>query len=232
MSAEIAGRAKERRQKRTNDPEGMRNKVLDVAEDAFQARGYQASSMGDLMAAAGVTGGALHHHFPTKKALALAVIEERVAGAVEDTWIAPVHAAGSAREGVRKVFEAVATELEQQGFVRGCPLNNLAHELSLADPDFRIALADIFSAWRQAIADKVRTDQQAGTEQDADPERFATLAVAAYSGAMSMAKTAQDAGVLRDCLEELERVTRTTPSVQEGSRARRRRRVLPRPGMP
>ncbi|RUZ88646.1 TetR/AcrR family transcriptional regulator, partial [Mesorhizobium sp. M7A.F.Ca.US.006.01.2.1] len=26
--------------KRTNDPEGMRKKVLDVAEDAFQARGY------------------------------------------------------------------------------------------------------------------------------------------------------------------------------------------------
>ncbi|MEP6564234.1 MAG: TetR/AcrR family transcriptional regulator [Mesorhizobium sp.] len=208
----------------------MRNKVLDVAEAAFQARGYHASSLGDLMAAAGITGGALHHHFPTKKALALAVIEERVAGAVEATWIAPVLAAGSAREGVRGVFEAVAMELEQQGFVRGCPLNNLAHELSLADPDFRVALAHIFSAWRQAIADKVSADQQAGREQGTDPQRFAALTVATYSGAMSMAKTAQDASVLRDCLAELESVTRTTPSVQGGARAKRRRRVLPRPG--
>lgn len=178
----------------------MRSKVLDVAEAAFQARGYHASSLGDLMAAAGVSGGALHHHFPTKKALALAVIDERVAAAVEVTWIAPVRAAASAREGVRAVFEAVAAELEQQGFVRGCPLNNLAHELSLADPDFRTALATIFSAWRQAIADKIRDDQQAGKEQGTDPQRFAALAVATYSGAMSMAKTAQDAGVLRDCL--------------------------------
>jgi len=210
----------------------MRNKVLDVAEASFQARGYNASSMGELMAAAGVTGGALHHHFPTKKALALAVIEERVAGAVEETWIAPMLAAGSAREGVRTVFGAVAAELEQQGFVRGCPLNNLAHELSLADPDFRIALADIFSAWRQAIADKVRADQQAGREQDTDPQRFAALTVAAYSGAMSMAKTAQDAGALRDCLEELQRVTSSVPSVQDGARAKRRRRVLLRPGTP
>lgn len=230
MSAEIATRPRLRRQKRTNDPEGMRNKVLDVAEAAFQSRGYHASSLVDLMAAAGVSGGALHHHFPTKKALALAVIEERVAGAVEDTWIAPVHAAGSAREGVRKVFAAVAAELEQQGFVRGCPLNNLAHELSLADPDFRVALAHIFSAWRQAIADKVMADQQAGREQDTDPERFAALTVAAYSGAMSMAKTAQDASVLRDCLEELQHVIRTTPPVQDGARAKRRRRVLLRPG--
>lgn len=210
----------------------MRNKVLDVAEAAFQARGYHASSMGDLMAAAGVTGGALHHHFPTKKALALAVIEERVAAAVEETWIAPLLAAGSAREGVRGVFDTVATELEQQGFVRGCPLNNLAHEMSLADPDFRVGLANIFSAWRQAIADKVRADQQAGREQGTDPERFAALTVAAYSGAMSMAKTAQEASVLRDCLEELQHVTRTTSSVQDGARAKRRRRVLLRPGTP
>ncbi|UVK37584.1 TetR/AcrR family transcriptional regulator [Mesorhizobium sp. AR10] len=208
----------------------MRKKVLDVAEESFQARGYHASSLGDLMTAADVTGGALHHHFPTKKALALAVIEERVAAAVEETWIAPVLAAGSAREGVRSVFDAVAAELEQQGFVRGCPLNNLAHELSLADPDFRLALAGIFSGWREVIADKIRADQQAGRERDTDPDRFAALAVATYSGAMSMAKTAQDAGALRDCLEELERVTRSAPSFQGGTRAKRRRRVLPRQG--
>ncbi|WP_421913634.1 TetR/AcrR family transcriptional regulator [Mesorhizobium sp.] len=184
----------------------MRKRVLDVAEESFQARGYHASSLGDLMMAAGITGGALHHHFPTKKALAMAVIEERVAAAVEQTWIAPLLAAASAREGVRSVFEAVAAELERQGFVRGCPLNNLAHELALADPDFRIALSGIFSTWRQALADKIASDQQAGVEQGTDPQRFAALAVAAYSGAMSMAKTAQDASILRDCLAALKPV--------------------------
>lgn len=178
--------------------------MLDVAEESFQARGYHASSLGDLMASAGVSGGALHHHFPTKKALALAVIDERVAAAVEETWIAPVKAADSARDGVRAVFEAVAAELEQQGFVRGCPLNNLVHELSLADPVFRAALDGIFSAWREALADKIKDDQRAGREQGTDPRRFAALVVATYSGAMSMAKAAQDATVLRDCLAALD----------------------------
>ncbi|WP_292321388.1 TetR/AcrR family transcriptional regulator [Mesorhizobium sp.] len=212
--------------KRTNDPEGMRCRVLDVAEDSFQARGYHASSLGDLMAAAGVTGGALHHHFPTKKALALAVIEERVAAAVQETWVEPVRAAPSAREGVRTVFEAVAAQLERQGYVRGCPLNNLAHELSLADADFRIALADIFAGWRRAIADKMRTDQEGGGEGGTDPDRFAALTVAAYSGAMSMAKTAQDARVLRDCLDGLRRAE--PPPSRNGAAVRRRRKVLRR----
>ncbi|TPI14065.1 TetR/AcrR family transcriptional regulator [Mesorhizobium sp. B4-1-3] len=212
------------RKKRTNDPEGMRRRVLDVAEDAFQARGYHASSLGDLMAAAGVTGGALHHHFPTKKALALAVIEERVAAAVRETWIKPVLAAPSAREGVRAVFEAVAAELEQPGYVRGCPLNNLAHELSLADDEFRLALARVFADWRQAIADKIRADQRDGEEGATDPERFAALTVAAYSGAMSMAKASQDAAVLRECLKGLESFE--LPPSQGQLTVKRRRRVL------
>ncbi|BCH26587.1 TetR/AcrR family transcriptional regulator [Mesorhizobium sp. L-8-3] len=184
---------------RTNDPEAMRRKVLDVAEEAFQAKGYHATSLGDLMQGAGVTGGALHHHFPTKKAIGLAVIRERVAGAVEDTWIRPIEAAPSARQGVKDVFTSVADQLDRQGFVRGCPLNNLAHELSLADPEFRAALADVLARWRGALADKIRSDQQAGREEDTDPERFAVLVVATYSGAMAMAKTMQDAGPLRMC---------------------------------
>lgn len=189
--------------RRTNDPEGMRQRVLDAAEEAFQARGYNATSLGDLMKVAGVTGGALHHHFPTKKVLGLAVIEERVAAAVEKTWIRPIEQAASARDGVRATFAAVAAELERQGFVRGCPLNNLAHELSLADPDFREALARIFANWQAAIALKLRGDQNAGVENpNTHPERFAALAVATYSGAMAIAKATQDAGVLLLCASQ------------------------------
>ena len=189
--------------KRTNDPEGMRQRILDVAELAFQERGYHATSLGDLMHAAGVTGGALHHHFATKKALGMAVIAERVAASVEETWLRRIEEAPSAREGVAQVFAAVAEELERQGFVRGCPLNNLAHELSLADDDFRMVLAGIFEAWRTAIADRMRLDQEAGAEEGVDPDRFAALTVAAYSGAMSMAKTEQDAAMLKVCAEAL-----------------------------
>lgn len=190
-----------RPRKRTNNPEGLRQKVLDAAEAAFQARGYHATSLGELMQAAGVTGGALHHHFPTKKVLGLAVIDERVAAAVEETWIRPVEEAASARDGVCATFAAVAGELERQGFVRGCPLNNLAHELSLADAEFRTALAGIYTAWQAAIAQKIRLDQDSGAEnRETDPERFAALAVATYSGAMAIAKATQDARVLRVCV--------------------------------
>ena len=78
MSAEIAAQPELRARKRVNDPEGMRKKVLDIAEESFQARGYHASSLGDLMAAAGVSGGALHHHFPTKETLGITLIDSNL----------------------------------------------------------------------------------------------------------------------------------------------------------
>lgn len=183
--------------RRRNDPGGTRRKVIDTAAAAFQDKGYNATSVGDLVKAAGLTGGALHHHFPTKKAIGLAVISECVAAAVEETWIRPVLSAPSARAGIQAVFTAVADELEEQGRVRGCPLNNLAHELSLADPDFGVAIAGIFARWRKALADKVRADQETGLEKGTDPEGFAAKVVASYSGAMAMAKAEQDAGILR-----------------------------------
>ena len=147
------------------------------------------------------------------------------------TWIAPVQAAGSAREGIRAVFEAVATELEQQGFVRGCPLNNLAHELSLADPDFRAALAGIFAAWRQAIADKVRTDQQAGREQDTDPDRFAASRSPPIPAPCRWPRRRRTPARCAIAWR-IGRSTDSAASSLSRAGAKRRRRVLLRPGKP
>jgi AcrR family transcriptional regulator len=188
--------------KRSNNPEALRGRILDTAAAAFQAGGYHATSTHDIMRAASVTGGALHHHFATKKALALAVIKERVARAVEETWIAPIHAAPSAVDGILGTFEAIAAALDARGRVFGCPLNNLAHELALADPDFQAALGEIFETWRQAIADKAKAEKGA-VAAPMNPDDFATLVVASYSGAMAMAKTCQSPEPLRRCARQL-----------------------------
>lgn len=192
--------------RRTNDPDGMRRRLLDVAAEAFQSRGYHSTGMHDIMRAAGVTGGALYHHFPTKKTLGLAVIRERVAKEVAEAWIEPVKSAPTVADGILGVFERIIAGLEARGAVSGCPLNNLALELSLADPDFRLAVQNIFENWRLAIAARIRADQAAGALTDLVPEAFATFVVASYSGAMALAKADQNAGPLKICAEQFARL--------------------------
>ena len=188
--------------RRTNNPQALRGRVLDAAAELFQARGYHDATMHEVAAAAGVTGGAMHHHFPSKKALGVAVIRERVAPAVRETWMEPVANALTAAAGVAAVFDAIASGLEAAGAVRGCPLNNLALELSFGDREFSGEIAGVFGEWRRALADKVRADGIAGRDADA----YATFVVAAYSGAMAQAKAEQSAGPLRVCADQLARL--------------------------
>jgi len=189
---------------RRNDPQGLRSRVLDVASTLFQTRGYHATSMQDLMKETGVTGGALHHHFPSKKSLALAVFKERVASSVREAWIEPVQSSSSFAEGVSTVFARIIDGIERRGAVTGCPLNNLAIELSLSDSPLRRAAAAIFAEWQEAIA--VRLQETRGGRDLSMPARaeVATLIVSAYSGAMALAKTDQDARPLRETSHALQ----------------------------
>jgi len=186
----------EDRPKRKNDPAGLRERVLETAFGLFQAQGYNATSVQELIAAAGVTGGALHHHFPTKKMIGLAVIRERVAPAVEETWLGPVRESADARAAILGVFATLADELDRNGAVRGCPVNNLTLELAFADPDFRSELRILFDRWRETLAKAL----------GAGSDRRAAMVVAAYSGAMAIAKVEQRGEPLRLCAQELERL--------------------------
>ena len=189
---------------RKNDPAGLRRRVLDVAAQAFQTAGYGATSVHDIVREANVTGGALHHHFPSKKALALAVIRERVSTEVAETWIATVLAAPSAAEGILEVFARTIDHLETRGAVQGCPLGNLTLELALGDADVRDALAVEYAAWRKAITERLCSDGAAFAQSS--PDGFATVVVAMFSGAMSIAKAEQTADSLKACIPHLRRM--------------------------
>jgi hypothetical protein len=101
------------------------------------------------------------------------------------------------------VLAGIVGELERRRAVTGCPLNNLALELSLHDGDFRTAVESIYARWRSAIAEKLRADVAAGRARTRDPDVLASFVVAAYSGGMALAKASQSPTPLRACAEEL-----------------------------
>jgi AcrR family transcriptional regulator len=175
----------------------------------FQANGYNGTSVPDLMKAAATSAGALHHHFPTKKAVGLAVLEERVAPTVRETWIVPVTTAASFGAGVQSAFDDIAAGLEARGSVIGCPLNNLALELTLTDRAFRNAAIDIFREWEDALVERVRDTRGGLTLSKAARKEIAAFIISSYSGAMALAKTRQSAEPLRSGARILRRWLRS-----------------------
>lgn len=76
--------------------EETRAKLIDAARRAFADNGYAGASMDDLTASAGLTRGALYHHFGDKKGLLAAVVQQiddemnlrlgAILAAGEDLW--------------------------------------------------------------------------------------------------------------------------------------------------
>lgn len=196
----------DRKGKRKNDPATMRARVLDAAFDLFQRQGYNGTSMLEIAKAAGVTGGAMHHHFPTKKALGLGVIEEKVSGAFEEAWLRPVRDATSASRAISGIFRSQARRLDERGSVLGCPVNNLTLELASSDAEFRSALKSLFEAWRSTLSSALLNDPRAAISTPREARAAADLVVAVYSGAMAMAKVEQSGKPLKKCVAELERL--------------------------
>ena len=68
-----------------------RSKLLDVALSMIRTKGYSATKVDDLCAAAGVTKGAFFHHFKTKEALGVASAEHWSAVTTALFAAAPYH---------------------------------------------------------------------------------------------------------------------------------------------
>lgn len=201
---------------RSNDPDGMRQKILDAAFDAFTKEGYNATSMHRLKADASVSGGAFSHHFPTKKSLGLAVIRDRVSEAIEQNWIEPILDAPDVIAGIDQAVASLANELDGKGAVSGCPLGNLAAELSALDAEFRQEMEPLYTRWREAIAARISSDSVSDRARDPDPNEIATMIVATITGALTMAKVSQSSQPLRHAWAQMRRQLKTSGEASSG----------------
>lgn len=190
----------ENRPKRTGpaprDPVRTRERVLHAAFRAIYRSGFQSAGLDAILAAAGVTKGALYHHFGSKEALGYAVVEEIIAPDNRGQWLHPLE---NCEDPVGALIGVVQELSVQPEAVRGgCPLMNLAQEMSPLDAGFRRRLATIFRNWQDGVAAALRQGQKHATvRRDLDPAQAAGLLIAMVEGYGSLAKNAQDANVMK-----------------------------------
>jgi TetR/AcrR family transcriptional repressor of nem operon len=165
---------------RKKQPEVTRQAILDAAGAAFSARGYAATGIGTIVAATGLTKGALFHHFPDKRALALAWIRGDLAGAVSAHWIQPLERIDSltafrsfCRERCLGLDVADATSA----------LVALAAETGASDPAMGAALGEVVDAWRSALAGVLERGKSGGwIHPSIQPAVEAGILVCTFSG--------------------------------------------------
>src|SRR6202042_2703090 len=181
------------RKRRPRDPEGTRKRLLEAAFQQVYRYGFQSAGIDIILAATNVTKGALYYHFDSKEALGHAIVDEIIAKLVRDRWLLPLERSKD-RNPIDVLIGIVRSIPTRPKDVRGgCPLVNLAQEMSPLDEQFRKRLEKLFRAWREGVATLLRKGQSQGTvRRDLNADEAASFLVAMVEGYGSLAKNAQD----------------------------------------
>ena len=197
--------AKRAARRRRRQPDVTRERLLQAAFEEIYRRGFQGASLDTILEQAGVTKGALYHHFPDKAALGYAVVDEVVKDLLLERWLGVLTAQpGDALTALQGMLQERLRELKPREVELGCPLNNLGQEMSPLDEQFRRRVAATFETWTDGFAGLLRKGQEDGTvRRDVSPKRMARFLVAAIEGSFGLAKSAQSSSMLRSNLEVL-----------------------------
>ncbi|HFA60183.1 MAG TPA: TetR/AcrR family transcriptional regulator [Rhodospirillales bacterium] len=117
-------------------------RILEAAARLFRERGVEATSIADVMKAAGLTHGGFYKHFPSKEALVAAAFrraaEERLGGA-------GAASVGPGREEARARFIARYLSPEHVGDAgHGCPLAALGTDIARLEGPARAEASEVF----------------------------------------------------------------------------------------
>jgi TetR/AcrR family transcriptional repressor of nem operon len=190
-------------------PESTRGRFLAAGMRLFAAKGYQSTSIADLLQEVDAHSGSFYHFFPTKQDLLLAVLKAYRDG-IESMLLAPAWV--GIDDPIAKIFALLAVyrrALEGSSCVYGCPIGSLALEIHEPDPPVRELLSANFSGWVkhiQACLDAARPS----LPRAVDTHQLAVFVLTTMEGGVMQARThrtlaAFDASVasLRDYFDRL-----------------------------
>ena len=207
--------------RRVRDPERTRERLLQAAFREVHRTGFQSAGIDTILVATNVTKGALYYHFDGKEALGHAIVEEIIAKLVRDRWLRPMLSDGQPIDILIAVVRRIPDR--PQDIRTGCPLLNLAQEMSPLDEQFRKRLERLFIAWQEGVATLLRKGQSQGTvRRDLNPDEAASFLVAMVEGYVSLAKNAQDVKVWEVGKRNIVGWLRSLRSPRESQRGGRR----------
>jgi TetR/AcrR family transcriptional repressor of nem operon len=195
---------------RTHSATETRTKLLDSARDVIRAKGYTATTVDDICAAAGVTKGAFFHHFESKERLGVAAIEAFEARAAAIFGSAPYAANPDPRERVLGYVDFRAAMLRGDVAQYTCLMGTTVQEVYNTHPDLRAACDQGMS---EHVAELTR-DIEAAKARYAPDAPWSAQSVGYFmqtvlQGAFIFAKAKQDPTVALEGLAHLRRYLET-----------------------
>lgn len=184
--------------------EATRLSILQKSFELIYVKGYQTTSIDDILATTQVTKGAFYYHFKNKDEMGLAIINELLKPAFAATFMRPLQSGGNP---VKVLYDMMYEILMKDKFMKveyGCPAANLTLEMAPWHKDFTIALNDLSEEWKKSIIQCIKNGKKNGDiGADVKPEQVAVFIMSGYWGIRNMGKLENSKSVYLIYLKQL-----------------------------
>jgi TetR/AcrR family transcriptional repressor of nem operon len=187
-----------------------RERILDAAHELVLMHGFSATTVDAVLRAAGASKGAFFHHFPSKRALGLALVERYAAGdrdVLDAFMIAAEARTDDPAEQVIEFVRGFETAADRMALSQpGCLFVSFVYEQVPDTDDIRPLIVDSIEHWRTRIVDKLTRARQAGRlPDDVDLGSLADHVFTTFEGSFILARATGDPTHVRAQLGQLRR---------------------------
>ncbi len=183
--------------------EQTRRDIVEKAAPLFNRKGFEGTSLADLMQATGLQKGGIYRHFSGKRQLAAEAFdyawERAVRGRLDGVADVP--------DGVDRLKKTIDNFVERRaGLVPGgCPLMNTAVEADDGNPLLRARARRALQGWTERLsritAEGIKKNQ---IDRSVAPRKLAQLIISSLEGALLISRLQNDEEPLRAMRQHLD----------------------------
>lgn len=179
-----------------------KQEIIRIAREVIHSKGYQATSVSDIMAATNIGKGQFYHYFQSKHDLGLAIVEDLVKDWEGQLIIGILKTSDAPVTKLNRMLQWAETSHAEMEIKYGCAMGNLAIEMSAQDEEFRVKIKEFFNHWVNSVTDiltEMIEDHQ--LDESINPKKNAESIVAMIEGGILLMVNRQNIQVLQNIFE-------------------------------
>ncbi len=188
------------------EPSQKREHIVKTAADLVHIKGFNNTSIDDILREGGIGKGQFFYYFKNKEELGYAILERQTKSTAEKIWDPAFKNDLEPLARIHRLLDNVLKVYGERGCAGGCPIGSFAMEMSDIHEGFRKATENVFRSWSRRVREALREAVKLGClKENVNASETADFIVASIQGAILLCTTSKDIRVMRRCFSNLKK---------------------------
>lgn len=184
--------------------EATRLNILQKAFELIYTKGYQTTSVDEIIATTQVTKGAFYYHFKTKDQMGLAIINELMKPNFKNNFIQPLQNGENPLDNIYQLMHHLLIDNEFLKVEYGCPASNFTQEMAPWNIEFTKSLNELSLQWENTMIEAIEKGKETGQlKDDVHAKGVAVFVISGYWGIRNLGKLENRKSIYLTYLKQL-----------------------------